>query len=220
MVLVEEGRISREVALKEGPQRLGSDRGPDQPVAGEHPPRVGVHDEDRMPRAVEKNRIRGLSPDAGDRQELDAEIVQGCRSHPGEATAETLPDKREEGFEPTGLHPVGPRGADQPCQLGLREGIEPSGILEESPRLQLSQGALGVRPRGVLGQDRAHGHLQAGVCGPPPLGAEARGERPVETEKTPPERVSVQPGSRANTALPPGATLHLKPSIHMRSAPA
>jgi NitT/TauT family transport system substrate-binding protein len=85
VVLAEEPRILREVRHEQGLEPRVVHVARHDPVSREDAARVGVHDEHRPARRVEEDGIRGLGPDARDRQEFRSELVGRPSQQPAEA---------------------------------------------------------------------------------------------------------------------------------------
>jgi hypothetical protein len=72
--LVEERGVVREMAHQERLHGLVVGGGGRHPMARQDPSRVGVHDEDRPARGIERDGVGRLGTDAGDPSKLRAEI--------------------------------------------------------------------------------------------------------------------------------------------------
>jgi len=116
VVFVEEAGIARQVTLEEAANLLVAGVAWEEAVAGDDTARVGVHDEDRPTQGVEQDAVRSLGADAGDGEQLAAEIVEGCAVHSVEAAAIAPVEIGEKGAKAAGLHPERPRGANEPGQ--------------------------------------------------------------------------------------------------------
>lgn len=184
VVLVEEPRIARQVPLEKGADLLVAGPWRDKPMAGEDPPRVGVHDEDRAPQGVEQDAVGGLGADAGDVEQLAPERIHRDACHQPEASPVAVPEVGEKGGEPPRLDPEGPRWANEPGQAPPRERPDPRrGEKPSGP--QGRQRALDVAPGGILGEDGAESDLEAALGRPPALRAEAPVKSLVEAKKSP-----------------------------------
>ncbi|OQA41381.1 MAG: hypothetical protein BWY49_00412 [Candidatus Omnitrophica bacterium ADurb.Bin314] len=74
-------------------------------------------------------------------------------------------------FDAIGLYIEVPGGADQPGQLPTGHVIDAAKGKPAGP-LQVKDRFFNVRPRGVLGQDRADHDLKGRISGPPALMSE------------------------------------------------
>jgi hypothetical protein len=72
--LVEERGVVREMAHQERLHGLIVGVRGHQPMARQDPPGVGVHEEDRSARGIERDGVGRLGTDAGDPSELRAEL--------------------------------------------------------------------------------------------------------------------------------------------------
>src|SRR3989304_1327219 len=70
-----------------------------------HPPRVRVDDERREPSCIEQDRVRGLRPDAVEREEFLPDRLEVACAEATEAALRDAHEVRAEGPEPTRLRP-------------------------------------------------------------------------------------------------------------------
>jgi hypothetical protein len=106
VILAEERRIGGQVRLEEDADRLVRRRRGDQPMPGQHAPRMLVDDEHRTPGGMEQDGVRRLRPDAAHPQQILPEGRKGRPPHSMEAPAEALEQPAGEGAQPAGLQPV------------------------------------------------------------------------------------------------------------------
>ena len=165
--------------------------GGDQPMAFQDAARVGVHHENGVPACIEKNGIGGFRSDAVQRQQFFPQPGGRLRKHPLQRPAILLIEVVHEALQPLGLLAEVARRPDHPCELGQRYAADAIHI-EHAFSPQLPQGPLHVRPRRILGQERPHNDLEAGVGGPPVLRSPRRHER---LEISPKARLAVQIGT-------------------------
>jgi hypothetical protein len=73
VVFVEEPGVAWQVTLEQGADLLVAGPMPEEAVAGQDPPRVGIHDEDRPPEGVEQDAVGRLGTDARHGEEFEPE---------------------------------------------------------------------------------------------------------------------------------------------------
>ncbi len=159
VILVEERRIGGQVRLDEGADRLVAAVAADQPMPGQHAPRILVDDEHRTPGGVEQDGVGRLRPDAGHPQQILPKGAEGRAPHLLEAPVEALEQPAGEGAQPAGLQAIRsrrPHGAaptSASVAAASRAGLR-------RPRARSSRnGARRAAPRGELDQDGAGGDL-------------------------------------------------------------
>lgn len=155
----------------------------DQAMTRKDSPGIGVHDEGRDLARVEQNRIRRFRSDAGDGEELLSEARGLPCKHPVEAEPVTGPEVAEEMPEPCGLYVIIPCRPDERGQPVPGERGKPGG--REDPRpTEVGKCLRDVRPGGILGQDGADDHLEAGPPRPPSLGPQGRVHAAIERRES------------------------------------
>jgi len=173
VILVEEGRIVRQVGHEEGLDSLVAGVRIHEPVAGQDALGVGIDDEDRPAGRVERDGVCRLGPDARDPVELGTERGQREVEESPEAAPVARSHVLREGADSPRLQPKRPRWTEQSGELagGQREhGAE----VERARGAQACNRPLGVAPGRVLREDRSHDDLEARAGRPPVL-------RPVPT---------------------------------------
>ena len=180
--LGKQGGIGRQMSLHERARLLVAGLCGHEPMASEDAPRVGVGDEDGTVGGVEQDGVGGLGTEPGNGEELASQGAEGRHPQAGETSSEALDEPPREGLEPTRLQPVRARGPDHLGEGWLGEGGHAVGS-QQAALPEGCDGAGGVRPRGVLGEDGAGRDLVRSTPGPPALGPKAREERDVKTEQ-------------------------------------
>ena len=155
---------------------------PQDPETREDAPGVGVDDEEGLPGGVESDRVGGLRTDARHRQELAAQGFRPFRPHLLDPPAVLRAEEVEEGSQPPGLHAKRPGGAQQRREAWHGDAVERLEG-EKRPGSQSVEGALDVRPGGVLDQDGPDADLERGLAGPPPGVTEAREQATIDAEQ-------------------------------------
>jgi len=139
-----------------------------QSLLRERTTRIGIGDEDGPVGRVEEDGVDGLGAEAGHAQQLPAQPAERRPAQPVKASLEARQQPFGERVQPPGLQTVGPGRADHLGQLGLRHGGQ-SRRRQQAARAQRDDRAGGVRPGGVLREDRARSDLEGGAPGPPVL---------------------------------------------------
>jgi len=180
--LVEEGGIGWQVRFHERARLLVPGAWRNQAMTGQHATRVGVGDEHRPSRRVEKDDVDGLGPEARNAEQLGAQGCQRRPAQPVEAAAVAIEEPAREAKQAPRLLAIRPRRADQGPELGLGDGGEAARV-EHPARAERSHGSRGVRPRRVLDQDGADGDLVWRASGPPALRSQPIEQRHVQAEQ-------------------------------------
>jgi hypothetical protein len=197
MVLVEQGRIGRQMRLEERASLLVSGGARNEAMTREHAARVRVRDEDGAIGRVEQDRVHRLGPEPTHLEQLTAELDEGRPPHTLESSAEAGDEPSGEGLESPRLHVVGPGRPDDRGELGLRRGVDAAGR-QPGLRSERTHGPGGVRPGGMLREDGADGDLERRPARPPALRTEPALEGEIEPEQPRLDRIAGWPGD-----LPP-----------------
>ena len=179
MVVVEEGRVSGKAIHEEALDLVVAEPAPEQPEAREDPARVRVDHEERLAGRVERDRVGGLGSDPVNAEQAAAQDPRVFGAHGLDPPAVGGAEEVEKGPNPRGLHPEGPRGADQGGDARDGQRGEPREREPARPPQPLER-LLDVRPGRVLDQDRAQADLERGFGGPPARRPEAADEPPVK----------------------------------------
>ena len=187
VVLVVEGDLLREVVHEQGAHlRVGRPL-VDQPVAGEEPPGVGVADEGKTVAGVQEDRVDRLRPEAVHLQELGApggEVTGEVRLQVAAVEVEMV----KEIAQPPCLDVEIARRLQELGERLVGEGEER--LQGEAVGLfQVVDGPLDITPRGILGKDRPHRHLEGRLPRPPVLWPEGDKEAVVDVEEAVAHRV-------------------------------
>ena len=180
--LVEEIGIGRQVGLEPAASVFVSRARPDQPMPRQDAPRVRVGDEHRPARRVEQDRVGRLGPDTRDREQLGAQRLERHRPHPAEASVHAPENPTRQRPQASGLDARRSGRSNQPRQAAEIHGGQAAGR-QQPARAERGNGAGGIDPRGVLGQDRADSDLVRRAAGPPALGPELSPKRRVEPQQ-------------------------------------
>jgi hypothetical protein len=174
--------IRRQVRLDERPRLLVRRRAGQEAVTREQASRVRVGHEDRTMGGVDEDRVRRLPAQPRDGQQLASQGAQRRAPQAGEASPEACHEPSCEGLQPRRLEPVRPRRADDVGDCALVHGRHPIGPQQPMPP-ECFDGPRGVRPRGVLGEDRPDRDLVRRAARPPVLGTEAGQEIDVKPQQ-------------------------------------
>lgn len=157
----------------------------------EDPARVGIDHEGRPASRVQQDAVCRLFTDPGDAQESPPRIGEIPAEHPFEVPAEIPAEHLEKGLQPPCLDAEVAGGPDTVGQNVVIESVK-SARLQQTFRLEPSNGLLDVEPVGVLRQDGPHGDLEGRLAGPPVQVAEKPIQRLVDADKpaVPAHRVS------------------------------
>jgi len=121
VVLAVERRLFRQRLLEQPlPVAVGIAARPNAETR-ERPPRVSVDDEERLPRRVEEDRVRGLLADAVRGEEGRPQFVARRRQQAIEVACEGLGQQIQKGPQLARLALVEAAGPDQLRQLAVRE---------------------------------------------------------------------------------------------------
>ena len=169
--------------LEKRPRVLVSDAAGREPVTREHPAGVGVGDEHRAARRIEKDGVGRLRPQTGHPQHLASQRPERRPAQPTEIAVEAREQPAGEVEQPPRLEPIGTGGPDQwrePRDWRCRQAFGN----QQAASSQRLDGPRGAAPRRVLGQDRAHGDFEQGHRRPPALGTVVGEQRAVEPQQT------------------------------------
>ena len=137
-------------------------------MALQNAPRIGIHNKDRVIPCVEQYGIRGFGTDAVHAQELLSQFRGGSAEHHRKGATMLFSEKLHKSLQLSRLLPEVARRADQAGEFGL--GYLFKGRGREQFRLaQISDGACGVYPVGILDEDRAYDHFEGRSPRPPVL---------------------------------------------------
>src|SRR5438128_125096 len=158
VILVEQSGIGWQVCLDERARLVVARPAAEQAVTHEHAARVGVGHEDRTRGRVEQDRVSRLGPDPRHGEEVAAERRQREAPHRREGAPEAVEQPPREGSQAARFDARGAGRADGPGHLRLSaRGEAPRP--EKAARAKRGDGARGVGPGSVLGEDGAHRDL-------------------------------------------------------------
>src|SRR5258706_3598525 len=139
-------------------------------MALQNPPRVGIHNKDRVICCVEQDGIRGFRTDAVNTQELLSQLCGGSTEHCRKGAAMFFSEKNHKLLELAGFLPEVAGRTDEAGELRLGNFFN-SRRPKQFRLAQIGDGACGVYPRGVLNQDGADDYFEGRPPRPPVLRA-------------------------------------------------